>query len=92
MRERVPLLQALAQSARDQRKMLTDGRLLNDVAATSVDSQYYDLMDDEIKWTYQDDVRRYAHLVGVEGNGPALMTLLATSLRLQGPEARSLGP
>ena len=87
--ERVPLLQALAQSARDQRKMLTDGRLLNDVAATSVDSQYYDLMDDEIKRTYQDDVRR-AHLVGVQGNGPALMTLLATSLRLQDPRLVAL--
>ena len=85
LRERVPLLQALVQSSQDQRKLLTSGRLQVDAAATSVDSQRYDLMGDEIKWTYQDDVRRYAHLVEVEGNGPALMTLLATSLRLQDP-------
>ena len=81
---------ALAQSARDQRKVLTDGRLLYDIAATSADSQYYDLMGEEIKWSFQDDVRRYAHLAGVENNGPALMTLLATSLRLQDPRLVAL--
>ncbi len=90
VRERTPLLQALAQSARDQRKVLTDGRRLYDIAATSADSQFYDLMGDEIKWSFQDDVRRYAHLVGVENNGPALMTLLATSLRLQDPRLVAL--
>ena len=90
VRERAPLLQALAQSARDQRKVLTDGRLLYDIAATSADSQFYDLMGDEIKWSFQNDVRRYAHLAGVENNGPALMTLLATSLRLQDPRLVAL--
>ena len=90
LQERAPLLQALAQSARDQRKVLTDGRLLYDIAATSADSQFYDLMGDEIKWSFQNDVRRYAHLAGVENNGPALMTLLATSLRLQDPRLVAL--
>ena len=85
LRERVPLLQALVQSNEEQRKALTGGRLLTDAAAISTDSQRYDLMGEEIKWTYQDDVRRYAHLAEVENNGPALMTLLATSLRLQDP-------
>ena len=85
LRDRVPLLQALVQSSQDQRKVLSGGRLLNDAAATSTDSQRYDLMDEEIKWTYQDDVRRYAHLAEVENNGAALMTLLTTSLRLQDP-------
>lgn len=47
-------------------------------------------MGDEIKWTFQDDVRRYAHLAGVESNGPALMTFLATSLRLQDPRLVAL--
>ena len=47
-------------------------------------------MGDEIKWTFQDDARRYAHMVGVENNGPALMTLLATSLRLQDPRLVAL--
>ena len=90
IRERTPLLLALAQSARDQRKVLTDGRLLYDIAATSADSQYYDLMGEEIKWSFQDDVRRYAHIAGVEANGPALATLLATSLRLQDPSLVAL--
>ena len=90
VQERTPLLLALAQSARDQRKVLTEGRLLYDIAATSADSQYYDLMGEEIKWSFQEDVRRYAHLVGVENNGPALMTLLATSLRLQDPRLVAL--
>ena len=90
VRDRPQLLQALAQSARDQREVLTEGRLLYDIAATSADSQYYELMGDEIKWSFQDDVRRYAHLAGVENNGPALMTLLATSLRLQDPRLVSM--
>ena len=55
-----------------------------------MDDQYYELMGEEIKWSFQDDVRRYAHLAGTENNGPALMTLLATSLRLQDPRLVAL--
>ena len=85
LRDRVPLLQALVQSNQEQQKVLTSGRLLGNAANASMDSQRYDLMGEEIKWSFQDDVRRYAHLAEVENNGPALTTLLATSLRLQDP-------
>ena len=73
--------------------MLTDGRLLYDIAATSsTDSQFYDLMGDEIKWSFQDDVRRYAHLAGVENNGACIDDASGNIAPVAGPEARSPGP
>ena len=85
VRGRPALLQALSQSYQKQQDVLRDGLHLSTLATTSVDNQYYDLMGDNIKWTYREDVRRYAHLAGVENNGSALKTLLSVALKLEDP-------
>ena len=79
IRERPRLLQEQLKITAIRRDVGNYGFGLIAAANTSADGQYYDLMDDLLKWTYQDDVRRYSHSELVAQNAGGLVSALGAA-------------
>ena len=79
IQERPRLLREQAKITEIRRDVGNYGFGLIAAAITSADGQYYYLMDDLLKWTYQNDVRRYSNSELVAQNAGGLVSALGAA-------------
>ena len=71
-------------------RLLTEGFHLIEGANNRADDDFYDLMGDEIKWSFQNDLRRYSHTQLAERSSSELISLVGMATALIDPELGGL--
>ena len=83
---RPQLLRAITEGEmRGQQLRVANTTSLIPAANITQDDQYYDLMGEEIKWSFQNDVRRYQQMLQLAGDVGLGHTLLSAASLIQNP-------
>ena len=81
------LLGAWLQTAQLRQALVDQGYDLIQAGNISSDSQFYDLMGEEVRWTFRDDARRQTHMDLVSENAVTTAFLVSMSTTLDDPRA-----
>ncbi len=83
---RPQLLRAITEGEmKGQQLRVANTTSLIPAATITQDSQYYELMGEEIKWSFQNDVRRYQQMLQLAGDVGLGHTLLSAASLIQDP-------